>query len=511
MLPTGYNIYSFFQNIGGLKTRVSPAVIDSNSSSDLLNLDFDTTGAIKKRNGYTKKNSVQLTEQYCVGLYDFVKQDGTRYLVGVWADKIYKMDSFDGTWDDITGAVSLTASNKNFVSFTIYKDTLIGTNGVDAPWKWTGTGDAAALSITQFTTAKFVTTYKERLVFFATTESATYYPHRARWSNTGTIETYSAQDYTDAFESDGAEITGIGKMFDDVYIFKAGYRNCIKKMYYTSNADVPFSVISAGEIGAEGGQSICQVFIEGLGFGLSYVGVDLKVRFLTGSGDIALSDDILPTTQALNAATLKYAYAAYFSTLNQLWISVSSAATPTRDRVLVFDTRLRAWLVYDDIACNVLAVAKDTNDNEYLIGGGYTGYAWQMNNGSQDNGADFTAYYTTAWLDLGDKLRTKRYHQIQLYFDDLTDASINLSYNFDFEDGDKVIKTLTQQDTSEAFTYTFSLTLGSSDVAVKSVKLYSPARSRFIRFKIGTVDSTEWKMYGFNIIAKSQGLTNYEK
>jgi hypothetical protein len=54
------------KNAGGLNSTFSPPNLEDNESSDLLNIDFDKSGAIVKRNGYTRLNTtttVNLPEQ----------------------------------------------------------------------------------------------------------------------------------------------------------------------------------------------------------------------------------------------------------------------------------------------------------------------------------------------------------------------------------------------------------------------------------------------------------------
>lgn len=511
MIPEGYSLLSFNNNIGGLKTRQTVTNIPSNSASDLRNVNFDTNGAICVRNGYTKLNSSVVPLPICLGLFPFTKEDGTHYLVGVFTDasttKIYKMDDYDGSWDDITGALSLTASETGYVSFTMYLDTLIGTDGINAPWKWTGTGNAAALSISEFTLAKFVTTYKDRLVFFHTTESATLYPHRARWSNSGTIETYSAADYTDEFAGSDNGIAGVRTLYDEVYVFKNSLNNGIKKLYYTGNADVPFAVASSGEVGTLSHFSISEIFLEGQGAGLIYLGTDKKIRFFNGSYDASLSDDITPTIAAFNSTKMSTCYSCNFGSLNQVWFTFANGSSTSNNRILVFDTRYAAFLLHDNISANVLCCSYSSSNVEYLLSGGTNGYVYRQNIGNKDDNSSFTAYYCTAWLDFGSLLNFKKFGWVQVYINEVQSVSFNIGYNFDYAEGVKTTKTFSVASSADTFPFTFPISLYGLKILSKTAKIYHTGKNRVIRFKFSSNNTQyQWKIYGFNVIGKILGI-----
>ncbi len=67
----------------------------------------------------------------------------TYYLINVIGGKIYYMTGFDGTWHDITGSVTITAGS--FCSFKNFFNVLYITNGTDAPFQWTGSGNATII------------------------------------------------------------------------------------------------------------------------------------------------------------------------------------------------------------------------------------------------------------------------------------------------------------------------------------------------------------------------------
>jgi len=509
MKPQNYTIHRFAKNTLGLNTRDTLAGMDPNASSDLLNVEFDTKGAIRKRRGYEAINT-RVTEDTCVGLAQFGTTSGSTFAVSVFDDAIYKMDEFDGTWDVITGAVSLTTDQDYHVSIAVGADTVVGTNGVDVPWKWTGTGNAADLSISQFTTAKKVVYYKNRLVFANMEESATAYPNRVRWSRAGTIETFDAVDYSDQAETnDNSEIVGMVKFFDDIYIFKNSYGSGIKKLYYTGEAVAPFGMVNIGEVGAISGDSIVYADIPGVGSGLVYWGIDNKIRFFDGNKSVDIADHVQSTLDGTNRSRAKYIQAVNYPDLNQIWFSVSWGSSTTHDKIIVYDYHNRAILVHDNITANKMAILEDTSDVKYLVTGNYAGVTHKQNTGNNDSGTSFHSYYWTAWLDLGEPAFAKKFRWLDLYVAEVGEYNLSLGYNFDFSSSVKKSKAISLAVGSASFgTAIFGQDVfGGESVVIKRVPLFGTNKNRYIRFKFSNdIKDQPYTIYRFDVIAKFLNL-----
>lgn len=132
---------------GGLNSAGGNLSLQDNESSDLLNVDFNFLGSVLKRNGYTALNTSAISASPASdGLWWYESnQSGTLtyYLISVTGGKIYYMTGFDGTWHDITGSVSITAGS--FCSFKNFFNVVYITNGTDAPFQWTGSGNATTI------------------------------------------------------------------------------------------------------------------------------------------------------------------------------------------------------------------------------------------------------------------------------------------------------------------------------------------------------------------------------
>ena len=159
-----------------------------------------------------------------------VPSTGVEYDVIVADAAIYYYNS---GWSDITGAVSLTGTSDDATfEWTRAFDTLIATNGVDGPWKWTGTGNAAALDVdSRFTTADHVAFFDNR-VFFGNTNAN---EDRVWYSDAGDPETYGAS----SFYNLGSPITGLQPLQNALAIHTEDF---ISVLLPTGNATVPYQL-----------------------------------------------------------------------------------------------------------------------------------------------------------------------------------------------------------------------------------------------------------------------------
>lgn len=153
-MPLGTNSFS-----GGLNSTSGPLGLQDNESSSLQNIDFNKFGSILKRNGYVNINTSSTGAKESDGLYwyeYFSSGNLVQNAVNITNGKIYKMDNLDGTFDDITGTVTVTSGN--YHDFTTFLNKMYGTNGVDRPWYWNGSGNASVIDALTANSYTFVVT-----------------------------------------------------------------------------------------------------------------------------------------------------------------------------------------------------------------------------------------------------------------------------------------------------------------------------------------------------------------
>lgn len=192
--------------IQGLDTSKPGEYISEIASPRTQNF-FVDKGILTKRAGTTLYGT-SLGSEIMQGI-EFARS-GTRYNVRVGLVKIQSYSG--GAWNDIQHA-SLTGSTDNLVDIAIPllsgKQILVFTNSVDVLYKWTGSGNTAALGGTP-PKGKFVQEYQTYLVV-ANITGGVDVDNRVQWSDTASPETWTggnsgAKDLVE----DGGDITGMG-------------------------------------------------------------------------------------------------------------------------------------------------------------------------------------------------------------------------------------------------------------------------------------------------------------
>ena len=134
---------------GGLNTTSGPLSVDDSQSPDLINIDFNKFGSILKRNGYLNLNSTATsggTASDGMWWYEYITTGAyVSNLIDITNGKVLQMvgSTLNGTYNDITGSVTVTAGN--FFTFTNFLNKCYMTNGHDAPIVWNGSGNAIAI------------------------------------------------------------------------------------------------------------------------------------------------------------------------------------------------------------------------------------------------------------------------------------------------------------------------------------------------------------------------------
>jgi len=285
---------SFKRNAGGLNSTGSPLVLRDDESSDLQNMDFDRFGSPLQRKGYATLNSSAFNSGATWNsLHWYQLVSGTDFLIGTCGDKLGKMDDLDGTWDDITGGLTITAGDNNHMSWVTFRDTAAGTNGVDVPIKWTSSGNGAALTVpTDLTKAKYNSVLFGFHFLANVTVSGTAHPTRIYWSNLNEVETWTDTDFTHVQRDDGQDITGLRVLGESIVIFK---ERSIYIGQFTGDADIPFIFPRTNShVGAVAGHAILE-----LDNGLVFFTTD-GWYFFDGNNSFKMSDRITNTLDKFN-------------------------------------------------------------------------------------------------------------------------------------------------------------------------------------------------------------------
>lgn len=497
--------FSYRKLAGGLNSTASPTSLEDNESSDLQNIDFDITGQFHKRGGSTLLNTTAFNSGATWnGLYWFEKSDGTKYLMGVCGNKFCESTTLTQTatpFTDRTGVITLTAGNNNQISWATMLDTVIGTNGVDAPFKATGGTNAAVLvGPATLTTAKYVETFSNYAFLANVTVGGVYFGSRVYWSNIDSVGTWTASDFRDVMKADGQVITGLKKLGQSLVIFK---RHSIWIAQFTGDSDIPFTFSQTpSSVGAVSGYSIQEVQN-----GLVFLADD-GFYYFDGNNSYKISQRVRNTLNSFNNSRFPQCCSVYSNTNNRYISSFSPSADSTHSKQITWDSLNNAFSVYKGLNANCFARVY-ISGVETLFYGDYSGLVHQMDTGSSDYDTSNAAqaidcYYYTKWFDFGDMISKKATPQVSIFYE-FTTGTMTFAYSYDFEQAD-------------SYTQTFSMAAGSSlyGSALYDTDTYAGSggnvnprhltgRGKVVRFKFANANVGEDMIIdGFSVFANAE-------
>lgn len=194
-----------------------------------------------------------------------------------------------------------------------------------------------------------------------------------------------------------------------------------------------------------------------------FLGSDKRMYAFDGYDATPVSDKITTTLDALNATIMDRIECVYYAKNNQLVMTYNTGTADTTSVILTadvtgFPTAPIKWNPVTDIpACSIALL--DYDSSQILVGGSSTanGFVFQLDNGTNDNGAAISANFTTKLIANG--LNAKK----ESFFVDLWVKGQSTPNNltlYSYIDGDSTaISTLTLSQVSSHSTYNISDTL----------------------------------------------------
>ena len=476
---------------GGLNSTGGSLALNDSESSDLQNIEFTRFGSIVKRTGYLHINSTALGDK-SDGLewYEYESSGSIiRKLVNVCDSKLYKMDNLDGTWDDITGSVTITAGNH--CDFEVWDNIIFVTNGVDAPFQWNGSGNASASSIpTNLTSAKFVKQFNNYLFYANVVVDGTAWKTRIYFSNIQDPTTWQDSNFLEIGFNDGQEITGLRVLGDRLVIYKS---RCIYNLYFTGDSDIPFYLPGGGKSNSNVG-CIAPFSIQEVENGHVFLAHD-GLYYYDGLNSSKLSNKIINTLFGFNTTQFDKAVSVVYRTKNRYLISFCSPSQTEADRVVVWDYYLNNFSVYVGWNPSAMCSVFSNGFTEQPYFADYAGYTYKTDIGYNDYPLKvktaINAYYYTNWRTYGDYCDKKGIPHVYIYYQ-TSNSVMTFAYSYDFEYSDQ-------------YTQTFSTSTGVAlyDTAIYGTDVYGgqggssirrdlTGRGRVVRFKIANnaVDET---------------------
>lgn len=446
-VPIGYTSF-----LGGLNSTSGALGLQNNESSDLRNIDFDKFGSILKRNGYTALNDTAITgEKASDGLwwYEYDKAGTTtRHLINVTNGKLYKMDDLDGTWDDVTGGLTITAASH--CDFANFLNEVYITNGTNVPFMWDGGATGAAMTVpTGLTKAKYVVEFNNYLFLANCLVSGTSHKSRIYWSGIKDTTAWDAADFIEVAKNDGQEITGIKVLSDRLVIFKT---RSIYNVFFTGDADIPFILPGGGKSNSSVG-CVAPWSIQEVSNGLVFFSSD-GFYYYDGANSYKLSDRINKTILSLNNTKFANIVSLVQREKDRYIAGVAWTGTATNNRMLVWDYSNNAWSIYDGVAPAAMTTVYVSGENERPYWADFSGFVYRGDIGTDDYPLNVVtaidAYYYTNWKSFDDIVDQKGIPHITIYYQ-IANSILTLAYSYNLETADQYSQTFSLSTSSDTY------------------------------------------------------------
>lgn len=362
------------------------------------------------------------------GMGQLLTAAGASDLVAVCGAKLYNSDAYDGTYHEITGALTITAAADNQWDIFTFNDYVVGfggpATGPNPPFKWTGTGNAAALGGTSPSAHGGFSANNRVFAFRTSTNPSTMY-----WSVIG--------DPTD-FAGSGSGSAVIGSLSDNMHITGAIVLSTNYVLVFKENAtyqmvisSAPFPVYSLFDnVGCAGKNAM--------------VNVDGEVYFITSKGEMKSTDGEnlkeYPTSAddlwgAVQSTRLPYINGFRLTGTDYDWIVWCVSTTgSTNNTSIIWDLANKCWLKCTT-GFKMNTHHEDVNGNVFM--GGYDGFIYTPETAATYSDASETppgaiaSYWQSGWLNEDKIDKITQIKKITLVASPKASGTISISYGFD--------------------------------------------------------------------------------
>ncbi len=499
---------------GGLVTNRPITELELNELSDLDNVVVFPKGqGFRSRYGDTVFNSTAMNSGANVqGLHYYKQADQDEWLMAVAGAKLYKSE-MDGTMDEITGAISITAGQNNIWTMLTFNDVVVGFGGPasapDAPFRWTGAGNAAALGGTP-PSAYGAFQANNRVFAFRTAAN----PSRVQWSIVGNEAdwTGSGSGSSDVWTSDNDRLTAAAVMnTNTVLLFK---ENSIHQMQIGNLVSGAFPIYPLfSGVGCAGKHAV--VVADGLAYFITPQG---KMKVTDGSqiideGELPSLSNIDDLWNGTNSSRLQYIQGKRKTGADYdhiIWLVSYGTSQTTNNRALIWDLQNKCWLQnttgYDS---NVMALTQAG----VLYAGHYDGKIYKKDSSAttytdaSEGSVVVDGNITSGWIHNGKFEPVKQPRKMNLSFATFSTGLIRLSWGFDF------MGLISNATISQVFggatydngdLYDNGELYGGASFNMKPVRI--TGRGNFFQYKIRTpTASVGIKIHGFTLSGKEYG------
>lgn len=439
----------------GLNSLVSDSLIDKKEASSLLNISFEESGVVKKRDGYNSMgpaltNAQCLTYFYAETNKELIAVDNgqpKRFSNGVWSNisgvtlsssrpfiDATQARGFTYLWDADQGGVQYDGSSTTRpgtipkAKFSIYNNGLHIASGVPGqPSRVYFSAGGKPAVFTRDATGKP-----------AGTNPGDGWPDNTTDVPGATVFTGTAPAFTIDFgKDDGFAVTGLGVFQGDIVVFK---ENAIYQLSFdgsTVDATAATVTLITKSVGCVSHRTIA--YVENDIYFLSRRGVYVlgnEENFYTAIRTNELSARVRPTINAIQPAGYEKCNAIYH---NDRYLLAAPVGSDTINRVLAYDRRYQAWSIWDKIAPRDMLPFIDNSNAEhfyFIQDEANAGVKEQISGLYNDDGDAISAYWESGALDAGAIDITKRFVDVGIVLRQLTGILDIVIY----ADGEEIVK-----------------------------------------------------------------------
>ena len=383
--PTG------LQPFLGLDDTSAPTRVQQGRAQTLQNVSIGLSADLRKRAGIDMIGETldKPGEELCAvtGLTFAQFAGSNSRIIAICGRQPYYLSGSD--WIEINPQPpEITAGQNNQFVFAPALDQLVSTNDVNPPFQWGG-GASDTWNFVSFSglastnviqTARTATFYRNFLIFGNTKENNLQKSTRVRWSNVGTIDTWTDKDFVDVDAPAGQELNCMAQLFGDVYL---GFTHSIYRMSLVGGSQTFAFTRVSDEIGCVAKNSVQQVTLGNTQLVLLFLDARKRLYAFNGTVAVEVSSRIHSTMNAANGQGLERAVSA--SDDEHYWISLRGGGASTNTLTLEFNYLLQEWSKYTGVVANAMARIVDSNSNSRIYFGTGDSYVYQLNDTTLDN------------------------------------------------------------------------------------------------------------------------------
>lgn len=184
------------------------------------NMRYDK-GLLRKRPGKTTVGAQTPNSDQIMGYGLLQLSSGVQHLIRASKRVIQRWNSSNSTWETISIA-TFTSGDEDFFSFANVTESniIVSTNFLEAPYKWTGSGNQALLGGSP-PKAKYAAYLSPYVLLAYTNDGVSVEPWRVAWSDTDAPEVWSGGNSGEALITDEpSKIQNIAKLNEYAAVYK---------------------------------------------------------------------------------------------------------------------------------------------------------------------------------------------------------------------------------------------------------------------------------------------------